>query len=363
MSECSESISERRRTRSVSVGDVQIGGGAPISVQSMTKTHTRNVDGTLAQIGELAERGCQIIRCAVPTRRAIEPFGEVAEKSALPVIADIHFDPSLALLALEAGADGVRVNPPTISDLGRLTEVYAEAGRRGTKVRIGINSGSVRARKGLEVEELEAGDDMARLMVEQALRCCEEAEKAGCPHLVVSLKASDVPTTLRAYRMAANRCDYPFHVGVTAAGPPNESLVRSAVGIGTLLAEGIGDTIRVSMTGPPHEEVDGALQILHALGLRPKQGPRIVSCPTCGRCNIDLRSLVDEVQEELRGCEKDVTVAVMGCVVNGPGEAAEADLGVAGGKDCGYVFRNGQKIAREPASRLAAALLSEIENL
>mgnify|MGYP006283521459 CR=1 FL=1 len=355
-------MTERRKTRSVEVGPVTIGGDAPVSVQSMTKTHTEDVEATVEQIQELADLGCDIIRCAVPTRSSIDALGEVVERSALPVIADIHFDPALALGAIKVGAHGVRVNPPTMSDPDKLDEVYRQAADKDIKVRVGINSGSVRERRGLEVSP-DDDSDMAALMVEEALRCCDEAERQGCRNLVISLKASDVPTTIRAYRMGAGRCDYPFHVGVTAAGPPESSLVKSAVGIGALLAEGIGDTIRVSMTGPPHREVEAGCRILESLELREPTGPEVISCPTCGRCQIDLRELVAEVNERLKDCPSRLKVAVMGCVVNGPGEAAEADIGVAGGRDFGYIFRNGKKIDKRPASELADALVDEVEKL
>jgi len=319
---------ERRKTRAVRVGPVTIGGDAPVSVQSMTKTRTDQVGPTLRQIEELAEAGCEIVRCAVPDRHGARALAQVVKDSPLPVVADIHFDHRLALRAIEAGAHGVRVNPGTISNEAGLREVFRNAAAAGIKVRIGMNSGSVRPRRGLEVKTHEGGPDVAALMVREALRSCEMAEAEGCRALVISLKASDVPTTLRAYR---------------------------------LLAEGIGDTIRVSMTGPPHPEVEAALRILEALGLREPVGPQIVSCPTCGRCRIDLVSLVREVSERLKGCRKDIQVAIMGCTVNGPGEAAEADVGIAGGRQFGYIFRKGRRTRRSPASELADALMAEIE--
>jgi len=310
---------ERRKTRAVRVGPVTIGGDAPVSVQSMTKTRTDQVGPTLRQIEELAEAGCEIVRCAVPDRHGARALAQVVKDSPLPVVADIHFDHRLALRAIEAGAHGVRVNPGTISNEAGLREVFRNAAAAGIKVRIGMNSGSVRPRRGLEVKTHEGGPDVAALMVREALRSC------------------------------------------TAAGPPETSIVKSAVGIGALLAEGIGDTIRVSMTGPPHPEVEAALRILEALGLREPVGPQIVSCPTCGRCRIDLVSLVREVSERLKGCRKDIQVAIMGCTVNGPGEAAEADVGIAGGRQFGYIFRKGRRTRRSPASELADALMAEIE--
>lgn len=352
---------ERRETRAVEVGGITIGAGAPVSVQSMTKTHTEDASATLQQIRELADIGCEIIRCAVPSRKAGAALEEIVRHSPLPVIADCHFDHRLAIIALESGAHGVRVNPGNMSDEDGLREVFRKAAAAGRKVRIGVNSGSVRPRRGLEVKSHEG--DLAELMVREALNCCELAESEGCGSIVLSLKASDVPTTIMAYRLAAQACDYPLHLGVTASGPPEASLVRSSVGIGALLAEGIGDTIRVSMTGPPHAEVDAGLRILESLGLRPVEGPEILSCPTCGRCRIDLVGLTLEVGRRLKGSRKKLKVAIMGCVVNGPGEAAEADVGIAGGGDFGYVFRAGKRVKKVEASALADALLAEINSM
>jgi (E)-4-hydroxy-3-methylbut-2-enyl-diphosphate synthase len=354
---------QRRKTRAVNVGPVTIGGNAPVSIQSMTKTHTEDVSATVQQIHELADIGCQIIRCAVPNHRVVRALEKVVEQSPLPVVADIHFDPDLALASINAGADGIRVNPCTISDKKALEEFFREAAHGGVKVRIGINSGSVRPRRGMEVEEDAHAIGMAELMVREAMDACKLAEGVGCRNLVISLKASDVPTTLLAYRKAAKLCDYPFHLGVTAAGLPSDSIVKSSVGIGALLSEGIGDTIRVSMTGRPHNEVHVAKQILEALELRCPKGVQIISCPTCGRCNIDLRRLVEDVAGKLRDCECDLKIAVMGCVVNGPGEAAEADLGVAGGKEFGFLFKKGRRIARLDSDELADGLVAEVKKI
>jgi len=255
----------------------------------------------------------------------------------------------------------VRINPGNMKDHEGLRAVYRAAAGAGIKVRIGVNSGSVRPRKGLEVKE--ATRDLADLMVREALSYCREAEREGLESIVLSLKASDAPTTIAAYRRAAELCEWPFHLGVTAAGPPSVSIVRSAVGIGTLLAEGIGDTIRVSMTGPPCQEVRAGIAILEALGLREPSGPRIVSCPTCARCTIDLVGLVEEVARRTEGLPAGLKVAVMGCVVNGPGEAAECDVGIAGGRDFGYLFRGRQKVRKVPAAEMADALVEEIERL
>jgi (E)-4-hydroxy-3-methylbut-2-enyl-diphosphate synthase len=351
----------RRPTRSVRAGSVSIGSAHPVSVQSMTTTPTEDVEATLAQVRELAALGCQIIRCAAPTRKAAEALRPICEESPIPVIADVHFDHHLALRAIEAGAHGVRINPGNMRDLEGIRDVYRAAAGAGIKIRIGVNSGSIRPRKGLEVRPEAARADLAELMVSEALEYCEAAEQEGFSNIVLSLKASDAPSTIAAYRAAASRCDYPFHLGVTAAGPPRQSIVRSAVGIGTLLAEGIGDTIRVSMTGPPHEEVWAAIAILEALDLRAPAGPRIISCPTCARCEIDLSALVQEVEGRLEGLTDGVRIAVMGCVVNGPGEAAEADVGIAGGRSFGYLFRAGRKLRRVEADRLADALMEEVQ--
>ena len=353
----------RRRTRPVKVGEVTIGGCAPVSVQSMTKTHTEDAGSTIRQIEELAQLGCDIVRCAVPNRGAASALAGIKKSSPLPVVADVHYDYRLALLSIEAGVDGVRINPGNMTDAEGLRQVFRRAAERRIKVRIGVNSGSIRPREGLEAKRGSAEDDLAEMMVREALACCRMAEAEGCGNIVLSLKTSDVPSTIRAYRLASERCDYPFHLGVTAAGLPQASLVKSAIGIGTLLAEGIGDTIRVSMTGPPSVEVEAGLRILEALELREARGPEIISCPTCGRCMIDMGPLVALVAERLKDCRKKIRVAIMGCIVNGPGEAAEADVGIAGGKEFGYLFRNGKRIKKLREEELADALIAEIESM
>ena len=356
---------QRRSSRAVSVGKVTIGGGSRVTVQGMTKTHTEDVDATVAQIRNLADAGCEIVRCAVPNHRAAQELGAIKDGSPLPLVADIHFQPGLALKAISEGVDGVRVNPGNMQDDEGLRQVFNAAGERNIKVRIGVNSGSVRPRKGLEVDEDadESDQDMAQLMVNEALNCCRLAEDIGFRNIVLSLKGSDVYTTMRAYRMAAQRTAYPFHLGVTAAGPPRDSIIKSSIGIGGLLAEGIGDTIRVSMTGPPEREIRAGIRILEALGLREKPGPEIVSCPTCGRCHVDLADIVRKVEKRLEGMRSNITVAVMGCVVNGPGEAAEADVGLAAGKEGGFIFRHGEKVRKVPAEDLVDALVEEVERL
>jgi len=360
---CPNAPTERRRTRAVQVGSVTIGGQAPVSVQSMTTTPTEDVAATLVQINELAALGCEIVRCAVPNRRAARAFSQICSASPVPVVADIHYDHALALMALDGGAHGVRVNPGNMKDIAGVAEVYRAAAAAGAKVRIGVNSGSIRPRDGLNVADGDSSEPAAETMVRAALDYCEAAEAEGLTAIVLSLKASDVPTTIAAYRMAASQCDYPMHVGVTAAGPPRISVVRSAVGIGALLAEGIGDTIRVSMTGPPHEEVRVGYAILESLRLRKPRGVQIVACPTCGRCEIDLAALTDEVDRRTSHVSAPLRVAVMGCVVNGPGEAAECDVGIAGGHDFGFLFRAGTKQRKLPAAELADALVAEVERL
>jgi len=354
---------QRRPTRPVPIGDITIGGGAPVSVQSMTKTPTEDIAQTVRQIERLAEAGSDITRCAVPNRKASEALDEIIRRSPIPLVADIHFDPHFALRAVESGAHGVRVNPGNMPGGEGLRKFYRAAADAGIKVRIGVNSGSIRPRRGMEVIPVEDAEALARLMVDQTLSYCEAAEAEGLRNIVISMKASDVPTTLAAYRLAAGRCDYPFHVGVTAAGPPEESIVKSAVGIGALLAEGIGDTIRVSMTGSPLEEVEAGVAILEALELRRPTGAQIISCPTCARCEIDLCGLVQEVKRRLSDVKVPIKVAVMGCVVNGPGEAAESDVGIAGGRDFGFLFRGGQKVRKVAAGELADALVAEVRRI
>jgi (E)-4-hydroxy-3-methylbut-2-enyl-diphosphate synthase len=345
------------------VGSVTIGGDAPVSVQSMTTTPTEDVDATLAQIGRLHDVGCEIVRCATPTRRAAEALETIVEDSPMPVVADVHYDHKLALAAVDAGVHGVRINPGNMRNKEGLREFYRAAASAGIKVRIGVNAGSIRPRDGVEVQEGAGEVEIVGLMVREALNYCEAAEQEGLSRIVLSLKSSDVSTTLGAYRAAASLCDYPFHLGVTEAGPPSVSVIKSSIGIGTLLAEGIGDTIRVSMTGPPEDEIPVAIGILEALRLRAPSGVQIISCPTCARCGIDLGSLVDEVRNRAESIPQGMKVAVMGCVVNGPGEAADADVGIAGGREFGFLFREGRKVRKVPAEELADALLEEIEKL
>jgi (E)-4-hydroxy-3-methylbut-2-enyl-diphosphate synthase len=351
----------RRTSRTVYVGGVAVGGGAPISVQTMTTTHTQDVAVTVSQIKEAARAGCRIVRVAVPTMKAARCLGEVKEAVRVPVVADIHFDHKLALEAIRQGVDGIRVNPGNMRSREGVLEVVRAAKKAGIPIRIGVNSGSVHARTGEKTAALDE-EDLARFMVKAALRYCEDFERLRFRDIKISLKASDVATTIEAYRLIASQCDYPLHLGVTAAGPPDVSLVKSSIGIGTLLAEGIGDTIRVSMTGPPLAEVQAGLEILRALGLA-ERGLEIVSCPTCGRCEIDLSRIVQEVRARLAGVKGNLQIAVMGCVVNGPGEAREADLGIAGGKGFGFLFRKGRRIKKVREAEMVDVLVQEARRL
>jgi len=349
------SLSSRRPSRRVHVASVPIGGGCPVTIQSMTTTHTRQASATLDQIRRLAAAGCELVRVAVPTPTDADALAEITAASPIPVIADIHFNTSLALRALRAGAAKVRLNPGTIDDPDGLREVLRLAGELGRPIRFGVNSGSVRGAAGGQEAK-----DLARLMVDVLMNWVAQAETVGFRDLVLSAKASDVPPAVSVYRFLADACNLPLHLGITAAGPQDEARTRSAITLGTLLAEGIGDTIRVSVTGDPVGEVVIAQEILTELGLRPQRGVRILSCPTCGRCGVNLIDLVEELKRRTRDVAAPMTVAVMGCVVNGPGEAREADLGIAAGKGHGVLFRRGEAIRKVPEAELLDALLAEI---
>jgi len=354
---------ERRATRGVRVGNVAIGGGAPVSIQSMTNTHTRDAARTLEQIRRLAAAGCEIVRVAVPAVPDAEALPDIVRGSPLPVVADIHFSTGLAIRALEAGAAKVRLNPGNIDDPEGLRRVIALAARLGRPIRFGVNSGSVRGAQQPAGGAAADSKDLGRLMVDVLMDWVRAAEKEGFRDLVLSAKASDVYTTVEAYRLLARSCDLPLHLGITAAGPMDEARTRSAIVLGALLAEGIGDTVRVSLTGDPVSEVVIAQDILAELGLRPWRGVRILSCPTCGRCGVDLIGLVEELQRRTRSVTAPLTVAVMGCVVNGPGEAREADVGIAAGKGHGVLFRRGEAVRKVPEAELLDALLEEIRAL
>lgn len=351
----------RRHTRVIHLGGVLIGADHPVRVQGMTKTHTTDVPATVDQIRRMEARGCEIVRVAVPREQDARAIAEIKEQIGdLPLVADVHFDHMLAIRALEAGADGIRINPGNLRDMDAVAEVVRAAADHDACIRIGVNSGSVRRRSG---DESDANDDLGELMAGTALEYLEFVEYQGFENVKLSLKASDVPTTLRACRLAGEGCDCPLHLGITAAGLPRVSLVKSAVGIGALLAEGIGDTIRVSMTGSALEEITAAYDILDALELRRRDRPRIVSCPTCGRCEVDLVHVVEEVERRLPEDAPPVTIAIMGCVVNGPGEAAEADVGIAGGKGFGFLFRGGRKLRRVGEGEMVDVLIEEVMKL
>ena len=344
-------------TRQIIVGGVPIGGGAPVVIQSMLNTKTTDVEGSLAQIRALKTAGCQIARLAVPNMEAAKTFADICAESPLPLVADIHFDYKLAIAAAEGGASKIRINPGNIGGEDRVQAVVDVCKDKKIPIRIGVNGGS------LDKKLLEKyGHPTAEALVESAFQHLELLEKYGFYDTCVSMKSSTVPTMVAAARLFRSKCDYPIHIGVTETGPVRMGLMKSAMGIGTLLLDGIGDTIRVSLTDDPVEEIYAAKDILKAAGLR-KEGVNIISCPTCGRTQIDLIGLVNKVDEALKNCEKPITVAVMGCIVNGPGEAREADIGIAGGDGCGMLFEKGQQIEKLPYDELLPALLKRIEAL
>ena len=348
----------RELTRRVMVGDVPIGGGAPVVVQSMTCTPTTDADATLAQVRVLAEAGCDLVRVTVPSKEALEPFARVCDESPVPIVADIHFDYRLAIGAVRAGAAKLRINPGNIGDWDRVDAVIDAAGEAGAAIRIGVNAGSLD-------KAIAERDDLSQpeKLVASSLQFVEHFEKRGFTDIVLSAKAHSVPTTLDTYRVLSREIPHvPLHLGVTEAGTVQQGTIKSAVGLGILLSEGIGDTMRVSLTADPVEEPPVCWGILQALGLR-RRGPELVSCPTCGRTQVDLIGLAEEVRERLKGCSKPISVAVMGCVVNGPGEASDADVGVACGRGVGMVFRHGEVIRKVPEDQIVDALMEEIDRL
>ncbi len=344
-------------TRQINVGGVLVGGGAPVTIQSMTNTPTQDVRATVEQIRRLEAAGCQIVRAAVPDMAAAKAVGEIRRQIAIPLVVDIHFDYRLALACVERGCDGVRINPGNIGPADRVTAVAGACKERGIPIRVGVNGGS------LEKPLLEKyGGVTAEALVESAFGHIRLLEERGFSDICVSLKSSSVPVTMAAYRLMSERSDYPLHIGVTETGTPRMGVLKSAVGIGGLLALGIGDTVRVSLSADPVEEVYAARDILKAAGVR-REGAELISCPTCGRTRIDLISLANEVEERLKGVDKPITVAVMGCVVNGPGEAAAADVGVAGGEGEGLLFRKGKIVKKVPQDRLVDELFALIDEL
>ena len=351
-----KAVIARRKTRQIQLGAVKVGGDAPITVQSMTKTDTRDVRATVQQIWALEAAGCEIIRCAVPVREAAEKLGEIKKKIRIPLVADIHFNYKLALIAIEQGVDGLRLNPGNIGARKYVEEVVRAASERKIPIRIGVNAGS------LEKDLLQKyNGPSAEGMVESGLRHIHILEDCGYNEIKISLKASDPLMMIEAYRLLAKQVDYAFHLGVTEAGTPSIGTIKSAVGLGTLLAEGIGDTIRVSLAADPVEEVRVGREILKALKLK-KEGMTFVACPSCGRADVDLVALAKTVEEKMLPYSNlNIHVAVMGCEVNGPGEARAADLGVAGGKGIGLIFKRGEIIRKVPEAQIVDALMEEVE--
>ena len=344
-------------TRQILVGGVPIGGGAPIVIQSMLNTKTTDVEGSLEQIRQLKTAGCQIARLSVQNMEAARGFAQICKESVLPLVADIHFDYKLAIAAAEGGASKIRINPGNIGGEDRVKAVVDVCRDKHIPIRIGVNGGS------LDKRLLEKyGHPTAEALVESAFEHLELLEKFGFYDSCLSMKSSNVPTMVAAARLFRSKCDYPLHIGVTETGPVKKGMIKSAMGIGALLLDGIGDTIRVSLTDDPVQEVYAAKDILKAAGLR-KEGVNIISCPTCGRTSIDLIGLVNKVDAALKDCQKPITVAVMGCIVNGPGEAREADIGIAGADGWGMIFEKGQQVEKLPYDQLLDALLRRIENL
>ena len=348
---------ERKITRTVTVGGLTIGGGAPIAIQSMNNKDPRDIAGSIRQIEELADAGCDLTRLAVPDLEAAEAFAAIRRRSPLPIVADIHFDYRLALAAIKAGADKIRINPGNIGGPDRVKAVVEACRERQIPIRVGVNSGSLSR----EVIDRFGGVN-AQSMVTSALDSVALLEAWDFNDIVISIKASDPALTIETYRLLSARTDYPLHLGVTEAGTRREGAIRSAVGIGTLLAEGIGDTLRVSLTAEPVAEIEAAFSILQALGLR-RRGPELISCPTCGRTSVDLIKIAGEVEERLKQVKTPLKVAVMGCAVNGPGEARHADVGIAGGKGEFLIFVHGEIIRKVPEAEAVEALMAEIARL
>jgi (E)-4-hydroxy-3-methylbut-2-enyl-diphosphate synthase len=346
---------KRRKSKAIQIGDVTVGGDAPITVQSMTKTDTRDAKATIAQIKELEDCGCEIIRCAVPDMEAAQSLKAIKKGIGIPLIADIHFDYRLALTALESGVDGLRLNPGNITDPEKVALVVKSAKERKIPIRIGVNFGSL-------PKDLDPRLTIPQQMAEAAMRHIQILENLDFDLIKVSLKAFDVPTTILAYQEIADKIPYPLHIGITEAGTPRQGMIRSSVGIGILLDEGLGDTLRVSLTTHPREEVYTGYEILKSLHLR-EHGPMLVSCPTCGRTEIDVVKLASEVESNLAKIKKPIKVAVMGCVVNGPGEAKDADIGVACGKGKAVLFKKGEQIRTIEEKDILRELMKEIEGL
>lgn len=347
----------RRKTRQVRAGNVVIGSGAPVTVQSMLNVIASDADGNVRQAMALEQAGCEIVRMSVPDQEAVRSFAKVRENISIPLVADIHFDYRMALESVAAGADKIRINPGNIGDESRVKKVVDACRTAGVPIRIGVNSGSV------EKEILaKHGGPTPQALVDSALHHAAILEKFDFCDIVISIKSSNVPDMVQAYRLAAQQCGYPLHLGVTEAGTAHMGLIKSAAGIGALLMDGIGDTIRVSLTADPVQEVYAGHDILNAIGLRTDR-PQLVSCPTCGRTKVDLIAIAGEVEKRLAGCHKPIKVAVMGCAVNGPGEAREADIGIAGGDGCGLIFKKGEVLRKVPEDQIVDELMKEIEKM
>ena len=346
-------MNPRRKSKPIQIGRVTVGGDAPIVVQSMTKTDTRDIRATIDQIRELGDCDCELVRVAVPDAEAAEAISAIKKGVSIPIIADIHFDYRLALMALEAGADGLRLNPGNISEPEKVKKIVKSAKERGVPIRVGVNAGSLPKPKNPELS-------IAEQMVEAALEQIKLLESLDFDLIKVSLKAFDVPTTIEAYQSIATKIPYPLHIGITEAGPPRTGIIRSTVGISTLLYQGIGDTIRVSLSAHPREEVIAGYEILKSLNLR-QHGPVLVSCPSCGRAEVDIIKLAEAVEKELLKVTKPIKVAVMGCVVNGPGEAKDADIGIACGKGRAVLFKKGKKVKTIQEKDFISALMAEVE--
>ncbi len=344
-------LKERKRKRAVPVGNLIIGNCQPVAIQSMTTTFTHDVDKTVAQILALEKEGVELIRVAVPDRESLPSLDAIKARINVPLVADVHFSCSLALEVLDRNVDKLRINPGNIGGLENFAKIVSKAKSRGITLRIGVNAGS------LSKEALDKfGGPTPQAMAEEGLNYLQILQRADFDRAVVSLKAADVVTTIRAYQLICEKTDYPLHIGITEAGTPYKGTIKSAVGLGYLLLEGVGDTLRVSLSGDPLEEVRAAKEILQSAGVR-RFGPEIISCPTCGRCGIDLVSLVQEVEEQIKGLKEPLHIAVMGCPVNGPGEARQADFGIAGGKGTGLIFKRGEIVKKVPEKDLVAALI------
>jgi (E)-4-hydroxy-3-methylbut-2-enyl-diphosphate synthase len=349
---------KRNNTKKIKIGQVEIGGGKPIAVQSMTKTDTHNIDATVKQINDLEKAGCQIVRCAVPDREAALALKEIKRQIKLPLVADIHFNHEYAVIAAESGVDKLRINPGNIGDPAKVKLVVDAAKAHKIPIRVGVNSGSLDKK----IKQKYHGHTTADGLVKSALDNVKMLEELNFHDIVVAIKATSVPMTIKAYEMIAQKVDYPLHVGITEAGIPRVGMIRSAAGIGAILAKGIGDTIRVSLTGDPLEEVRVGYEILKSMELT-FHGVTIISCPTCGRADIDVVAIAQEIEARTREIKQPLTVAIMGCEVNGPGEAADADVGLAGGNGVGLIFREGQVVRKVPEAEMIEALMDEIESM